>query len=105
MRKIILLLILPILFLTVGCSQTLADQQQQENLLQLDESWQKISSDLLGVEDDPATPEDETIAPRIPARPIIESHGDLLREAKELELAKKETWQDQATSNDWEPKK
>lgn len=105
MKKAVAVLMFAVaaLFAT-GCSQTLGDKVQQENLATLNESWDYIYGSLVGQPDDPATPEDESVAPRIPDKDVLDSHGDLLREAKELEDAKRETWQDQAEANGWEKK-
>ncbi len=104
MRRFILIPLVALLLMAAGCSQTLADRTQQENLTQLHENWQQIQGDLLGQEDDPATPEDESVAPRIPHKLALEAHGDLLREAMELELAKKKSWQEMAEDSDWSPR-
>lgn len=101
MKKLALALLLACSVLA-GCSQTLGDRVQQENLTTLSESWDYIRGKLEGTPDDPATPEDETVEPTIPDKDVLDSHTDLLREAKELEDAKRETWQDQAEANGWE---
>ncbi len=105
MKKFLVVIILSaVAIFATGCSQTLADKVQQENLITLNASWEYIYGKLIGRVDDPATPEDESKAPEIPHNDMLESHGDLLREAMELELAKRKTWQDMAGENGWEEK-
>ncbi len=103
-KKLLAVIILAVALFATGCSQTLGDKVQQENLTTLNESWQYIHGKLMGQEDDPVTPEDESKAPEIPDEDLLESHGDLLRESMELELAKRKTWQDMAQENGWEKK-
>lgn len=87
-----------------GCSTTLGDAQQVENLKQIHESYTQIFQTLVGQPDDPTTPDvDESVAPRIPDRLLLESHADLVRESYELELAKRKTWQDMAQAEGWAP--
>jgi len=77
----------------------LKDEQQEENLTILNESYAHIYTSLIGEEDDPATPEDESASPRIPAKEVLDSHFDLLREALELEKSKKKSWREHALEN------
>ena len=67
-----------------------SDDTQQDNLNQLDNSWNHMEDAYMS-------------KGNVPPDYIRESHGDLLEEAKELEESKKESWQDQAREEGWMP--
>ncbi len=88
MRKLSMSLLSCVLLAAmVGCNFQLKDDQQLENLTQLEESWTYIRGELA--------------EGTIPSAELLDSHGDLLGEAKELEESKKESWEDQARDEGW----
>lgn len=91
------------IFVMAGCeTPPLGDKTQRDNFAILTENWEYMNAQMEGVEDDPATPDvDESVDPQIPIAPLRESFTDLLREAFELEKAKRETWQEQAEEEGW----
>jgi len=90
-RKLLVLFPL-LLILAAGCNRTFVvkDEVQEGNLEQLGESWGHM--------------EDEYFSQgAVPPQPLRQSHSDLLDEAKELESAKKKSWQDTARDKGWKP--
>lgn len=88
MRKLSMSLLSCVLLAAmVGCTFQLKDDQQLENLTQLEESWTYIRGELA--------------EGTIPSAELLDSHGDLLGEAKQLEESKKESWEDQARDEGW----
>lgn len=103
MRKLAVILIaVAALLFGLGCTYTLADKTQQENLAQLNESWEYMNELMSGQQDDPSTEDDESREPQIPGEILRDSFTDLLRESSELEMAKGQTWQERAKAEGWE---